>query len=146
MIIDYFLVYWYPVGFWYTNQGLGAPDQAVTLILSKGLSKTPWSCPRVLSNVWWYSSLSGQIWFVGICMPCHWAYYGIPESILGSCHLPQQMQQWGVNVRKKKKLLGKDNFRQEKHGAHMMKCKCYLERGDNKPFSLVKIWCNSPNI
>ncbi len=36
-----FLVQWYPVGFWYTNQGLGAPTQAVPLILSKGLTRLP---------------------------------------------------------------------------------------------------------
>ena len=35
-----FLVYLYPVGFWYTNQSLGAPDQAVPFDLVKGSCKT----------------------------------------------------------------------------------------------------------
>ncbi len=54
-----FLVYCYPVGIWYTNQDVGAPDQAVTLIFSKGLARL-WVSPRVLSNVWWDSPLSGK--------------------------------------------------------------------------------------
>ena len=81
MIIDYFC-FWYPVGFWYTNQGLGAPDQAVPLILSKGLARLPVLAKGLCQMIvgffpqWLEFDLWAYVWA------------GIPESILGSSHSP----------------------------------------------------------